>query len=83
MDIDLPRPLIPGDGRFGSGPSKVRQSAVEKLAEAAPRYLGTSHRRDGVRAVVGRIREGLATLFDLPGGYEVQRCHDSECHILL
>ena len=34
-------------------------------------YLGTSHRRDGVRSVVRRIREGLATLYTLPDGYEV------------
>jgi phosphoserine aminotransferase len=67
----LPADLRPGDGRFGSGPSKVRQEAVEALAAAAPSFLGTSHRQAPVRSVVGRIRAGLAELFDLPDGYEV------------
>jgi phosphoserine aminotransferase len=67
----LPAGLRPRDGRFGSGPSKVRQQAVEALAEAAPAYLGTSHRQAPVRSVVARIRAGLADLFDLPDGYEV------------
>src|SRR5215216_990820 len=67
----LPGELRPGDGRFGSGPSKVRQEAVTALAEAAPSFLGTSHRQPPVRAVVGRIRAGLAELFDLPAGYQV------------
>jgi phosphoserine aminotransferase len=67
----LPGDLRPGDGRFGSGPSKVRQEAVEALAAAAPTFLGTSHRQAPVRGLVGRIRTGLAELFDLPDGYEV------------
>src|ERR671920_2403914 len=67
----LPAELRPGDGRFGSGPSKVRQEAVDALAAAAPSFLGTSHRQPPVRAVVGRIRAGLAELFGLPAGYEV------------
>jgi phosphoserine aminotransferase len=69
--IELPPELLPGDGRFGSGPSKVRQEAVAALAAAAPTYLGTSHRQAGVRSYVHRLREGLATLFSLPDGYEV------------
>jgi phosphoserine aminotransferase len=67
----LPAELRPGDGRFGSGPSKVRQEAVAALAAAAPTFLGTSHRQAPVRSVVGRIRAGLAELFGLPAGYEV------------
>ena len=67
----LPDELRPADGRFGSGPSKVRQEAVAALAAAAPGFLGTSHRQAPVRQVVGRIRAGLAELFDLPDGYEV------------
>jgi phosphoserine aminotransferase len=69
--IVLPEELRPSDGRFCSGPSKVPDAAVAALAEAAPGYLGTSHRRDGVRSVVGRIRAGIADLFALPDGYEV------------
>jgi phosphoserine aminotransferase len=67
----LPDELRPADGRFGSGPSKVRQEAVAALAAAAPGFLGTSHRQGPVREVVGRIRAGLAELLDLPAGYEV------------
>ncbi len=70
-DIVIPERLRPADGRFGSGPSKVRPEAVAALAADAPTYLGTSHRREGVRAVVRRLRAGLAELFALPDGYEV------------
>jgi phosphoserine aminotransferase len=69
--IVLPPELRPSDGRFGSGPSKVRPDAVARLAEAAPTYLGTSHRREGVRSVVRRIRAGLRELYRLPDGHEV------------
>jgi phosphoserine aminotransferase len=69
--VRIPSELLPGDGRFGSGPSKVRGEAVRALAEASTTYLGTSHRREGVRAVVRAAREGLAELFALPDGYEV------------
>ena len=69
--ITIPADLLPADGRFGSGPSKVRPEAMAALAGAANGFLGTSHRKDGVRSVVGRLREGLATLFGLPDDYEV------------
>jgi phosphoserine aminotransferase len=69
--LALPPDLLPSDGRFGSGPSKVRRGAIERLAAAAPGYLGTSHRQDRVRDVVGDIRGGLGSLFALPDGYEV------------
>jgi phosphoserine aminotransferase len=67
----LPPELRPSDGRFGSGPSKVRPEALARLAATGVDFLGTSHRRDTVRSVVRRIREGLAQLFTLPDGYEV------------
>ena len=70
-DIVIPSELRPADGRFGSGPSLVRDEAVAALADMAHGYMGTSHRRDGVRSVVRRIREGLQSLFSLPDGYEV------------
>ena len=59
------------DGRFGSGPSKVRPEAVAALIATGQRYLGTSHRQSTVRDQVARLRRGLASLFDLPEGYEV------------
>ena len=67
----IPAHLLPADGRFGSGPSKVRTESVEVLGTEAPTYLGTSHRQARVRNVVGRVRAGLAELFGLPEGYEV------------
>ncbi|MDQ6726847.1 MAG: phosphoserine transaminase [Actinomycetota bacterium] len=70
-DIRLPADLLPEDGRFGCGPSKVRAAGVAALAAAAPTYLGTSHRQSPVRSVVGRLREGMSALFALPDGYEV------------
>lgn len=70
-EIVLPPELLPADGRFGSGPSKVRDEAVAALADAAHSYLGTSHRRPGVKSVVHRVRDGIAALFGLPDGYEV------------
>jgi phosphoserine aminotransferase len=69
--VTLPPELLPSDGRFGSGPSKVRPDAARALADVATTYLGTSHRQSGVKSVVGRIRAGLADLFSLPDGYEV------------
>jgi phosphoserine aminotransferase len=69
--ISLPPDLLPVDGRFGSGPSKVRQEAVDRLQAAAPTLLGTSHRKPAVKDQVRRVRRGLAELFSLPDGYEV------------
>jgi phosphoserine aminotransferase len=70
-DITIPADLVPGDGRFGSGPSKVRPEAIAALAATGPRLLGTSHRQSPVRTLVGRLRAGLSELFSLPDGYEV------------
>ena len=70
-DIVIPAGLKPADGRFGSGPSKVRPEAVAALASTGATYLGTSHRQRTVKDVVGRVRAGLADLFALPDGYEV------------
>jgi phosphoserine aminotransferase len=70
-DIAIPADLLPRDGRFGSGPSKVRAEAVEELAKVASEYLGTSHRQATVRFMVGALRNGLAELLNLPDGYEI------------
>lgn len=69
--VALPPELHPSDGRFGSGPSKVRPEALHALAELGSSFLGTSHRQAAVRSVVGSIRAGLAELLSLPDGYEV------------
>ena len=70
-DIRIPAELLPKDGRFGAGPSKVRSEQVAALAADAPHFLGTSHRQKTVKSVVGDVRSGLAELFSLPDGYEV------------
>jgi phosphoserine aminotransferase len=69
--IAIPESLLPADGRFGSGPSRVRAAQVNAVAAAGATLLGTSHRQAPVRGLVGRVREGLDTLFRLPDGYEV------------
>jgi phosphoserine aminotransferase len=70
-DIRIPSELLPSDGRFGSGPSKVRPAQVDALAAVAATYLGTSHRQKTVKAQVGRVRAGMRALFSLPDDYEV------------
>ncbi|MDP4675517.1 MAG: phosphoserine transaminase [Candidatus Nanopelagicales bacterium] len=70
-DIVIPKNLLPADGRFGAGPSKVRREQVEGLLGVATTFLGTSHRQKTVKSEVGRLRAGLASLFSLPEGYEV------------
>jgi phosphoserine aminotransferase len=69
-DLQIPADLLPADGRFGCGPSKVRPEQLSALA-AAGDLMGTSHRQKPVKALVGRVRSGLADLFSLPTGYEV------------
>jgi phosphoserine aminotransferase len=69
--IKLPDSIKPADGRFGAGPSKIRTEAVDALAATGTSLLGTSHRQAPVKELVGRVRDGLAALFDLPEGYEV------------
>lgn len=69
--IEIPAGLLPRDGRFGSGPSKVRPEQVDALRAQATTLLGTSHRQAPVRSLVGRVRSGLSELFSLPDGYEV------------
>jgi phosphoserine aminotransferase len=69
--ISIPTELLPADGRFGSGPSKVRPEAVRALAEVGGTWLGTSHRQAPVKSMVGRLRSGLRELFALPDGWEV------------
>jgi phosphoserine aminotransferase len=71
LPLTIPADLKPRDGRFGSGPSKVRPAQLAALSEVGTTLMGTSHRQQPVRAVVHRVRSGLADLFSLPEGYEV------------
>jgi phosphoserine aminotransferase len=70
-DLQIPADLKPSDGRFGSGPSRVRQAQLDALAGAGAAIMGTSHRQQPVKSLVGRVRTGLAELFAIPEGYEV------------
>lgn len=70
-DIKIPENIKPADGRFGCGPSKIRPEALAALSASGSSILGTSHRQKPVKNVVHRVREGLASLFELPEGYEV------------
>ena len=67
----IPKELLPADGRFGCGPSKVRPEQLAYLAGPGSLILGTSHRQAPVKDMVGRIREGLLELFSAPDGYEL------------
>ena len=70
-DIVIPRDLLPRDGRFGCGPSKVLDAQLDALAGEGRRLMGTSHRQAPVKNLVGSVRAGLRELFSLPDGWEV------------
>lgn len=69
--LRIPAELTPADGRFGSGPSKVRREAVARLGTEGADLLGTSHRQAPVKQLVARIRASLTELFRPPDGYQV------------
>ncbi|MFB9312849.1 phosphoserine transaminase [Nocardioides plantarum] len=71
MTIEIPADLLPADGRFGAGPSKIQPAHLDALAATGRSLMGTSHRQAPVRDLVGRVRTGLAELFSAPDGYEV------------
>ncbi|MBM7052030.1 phosphoserine transaminase [Rothia sp. ZJ1223] len=67
----IPADLLPADGRFGAGPSKVRAAQVQAVADAGAKLMGTSHRQAPVKNLVSEIREGLKTFYGAPSDYEV------------
>jgi phosphoserine aminotransferase len=69
--VQIPENLKPADGRFGSGPSRLRPGALTRLAEEGNLLMGTSHRQKPVRQMVGRVRAGIRELFSLPDDYEI------------
>ena len=71
VPMEIPAELLPSDGRFGSGPSKVRIEALSALGSTGASLMGTSHRQAPVKNLVGSVRSRLADLFTLPDGYEV------------
>jgi phosphoserine aminotransferase len=70
-DLEIPADLKPADGRFGSGPSRVRPAQLQHLVDAGASVMGSSHRQRPVKQVVARVRAGIGELFNLPDGYEV------------
>ena len=70
-EITIPQALLPLDGRFGCGPSKVRNEQLSFLQSLQPEVLGTSHRQAPVKNLVKSVRGGLADLFQAPEGYEI------------
>ena len=70
-EIVIPADLLPIDGRFGAGPSKVRPEQIQALVEKSVSVMGTSHRQKPVKSEVAALRAGLAEMFTLPAGYEV------------
>lgn len=69
--LKIPDELKPADGRFGSGPSRVRREQLAALAREGARVMGTSHRQKPVKDLVARVRSGLRELFSAPDDYEV------------
>ncbi len=69
--IRLPNSMLPADGRFGCGPSKVRREQIDSIVAGATTIMGTSHRKPQVKQLVGSVRSGLTELFSLPDGWEI------------
>ncbi len=69
--IIIPDDLLPADGRFGSGPSKIREESMDALIESGKTYLGTSHRKPTVQNAIAELRESLGEFFQIPDGYEI------------
>ena len=70
-EFTIPARLLPADGRFGCGPSKVRPEQLDALVAAGRDVVGTSHRQAPVKRLVGAVRSGLTDLFGLPDGWEI------------
>src|SRR5690625_2836171 len=60
--LALPTDLLPADGRFGSGPSRIRPAQSAALAAVGSTLMGTSHRQAPVKQLVARVRAGLREL---------------------
>ena len=69
--LAIPADLLPADGRFGAGPSKIQTGHLDALAATGSTLMGTSHRQAPVKDTVGRVRDGLARFFPVPDGHQV------------
>src|SRR5260221_5163619 len=70
-EIVIPHDLLPADGRFGCGPSKIRPEQLAALARSGAAYLGTSHRQAPAPSLVPRVRGGMTRPFSRPDGDDV------------
>lgn len=70
-EATLPASLVPSDGRFGCGPSRVREAQAARVADAWRNLLGTSHRQAPVKDLVAAVQEKLGAFFNLPDGSEI------------
>ena len=70
-EIVIPSELLPEDGRFGCGPSRLRASQISAFATDGAKLMGTSHRQAPVKNLVKRVQDGLLELFHSPDGYEI------------
>lgn len=70
-ELRIPADLLPADGRFGSGPAKVRTGSIKALTGERADLLGTSHRQAPVRGLVAEVKAGVAEFFAAPDGYQV------------
>ncbi|WJY14950.1 aminotransferase class V-fold PLP-dependent enzyme [Pectobacteriaceae bacterium CE90] len=71
MEITIPAELIPSDPRFGCGPSLIQLDDLTVLKEKGPHLLGTSHRKEPVRALCREIQQGLRDYLSVPDDYSV------------
>lgn len=70
-EIQIPANILPADGRFGCGPSKVRGEQLNFISSVGNSVLGTSHRQAPVKNLVRSVQEELLELFNAPAGYEI------------
>ena len=70
-DLKIPAELLPVDGRFGCGPSRLRPEQLTAFETEGIKLLGTSHRQSPIKNLVGEVRTGLLELFHNPSSYEI------------
>jgi phosphoserine aminotransferase len=70
-EIQIPSQLLPKDGRFGCGPSKLRPEQIAAFSSQGSLLMGTSHRQAPIKNLVAEVQKGLLELFRAPEGYEI------------
>ena len=70
-EIVIPSQILPKDGRFGCGPSKLRPEQLAAFGSKGASLMGTSHRQKPVKDLVAEVQNGLLELFQAPKGYEI------------